>query len=124
MKLETPYSYNTQITLPNNIVIIYNGLYEICQGCPEVGRLSINGKFILKEVFCGPLLYHDNYIYVPCFRRKWFNSGFYLAKINIDTLEISIISKMYPLIDLIKIENDMIYFYTDMQQNNIGEVII
>lgn len=124
MKLETPISYNIKIDLPDGNKILYTNLYEICQGCPEVGKLSINNSVIKKEVFGGPLLYENGFIYTPCFKRKWFNSGFYLAKINISTLEISIISDMYQIIDLIKIENSTVYFYNSLEQNEIQEIFL
>jgi len=124
MKLETPISFNIKLSLTNGKEVLYLNRYEICQGCPEVGKLSIDGNVIKKEVFGGPLLYENGFIYVPCFRRKWFNSGFYLAKINTSTLEISIISEMYQIIDLIKIENSTLYFYDTLEQNEIREILL
>lgn len=124
MKLENPLSFNTDIVLPNNKRILYLKLIEICQGGPEVGILSINEKIIEKELFGGPLLYKDDYIYVPCFKRKWFNSGFYIAKINIETLNYTFISDMHPVIDLINIKDDIIYFYKDINQHNIGNIVM
>lgn len=124
MKLETPISFNIKINLPNGKEILYLNRYEICQGCPEVGKLSIDGNIIKKEVFGGPLLYENGFIYVPCFKRKWFNSGFYLTKINTSTLEMFTISEMYQIIDLIKIENSIIYFYDSLQQDEVKEIEI
>lgn len=122
MKLENPLSFNINIKLPNGQEVLYLNTYEICQGCPEVGKLSIDGKVIKKEVFGGPLLYDNGFIYIPCFKRRWFNSGFYLAKINTSTLEIILISEMYQIIDLIKIERFTIYFYDGLEQKEIREV--
>lgn len=122
MKLETPISFRIKLNLPDGKEVLYVNRYEICQGCPEVGQLSIDGNIIKKEVFGGPLLYGNGFIYAPCFKRKWFNSGFYLTKINTSTLEISTISEMYQIIDLIKIENSTIYFYDSLEQNEIREI--
>jgi hypothetical protein len=122
MKLETPISFRIKINSPNGKEIFYSNVYEICQGCPEVGKLSIDGNIIKREVFGGPLLYENGFIYVPCFKRKWFNSGFYLARIDTSTLEVVIISEMYQIIDLIKIENNIIYFYNSLEQRDIIEI--
>jgi hypothetical protein len=122
MKLETPISFKIKRNLPNGKEILYENMYEICQGCPEVGKLFVDGSPIKKEVFGGPLLYDNEFIFVPCFKRKWFNSGFYLAKINISTLEVFIISDMYQIIDLIKIENNIIYFYDSLEQSEVKEI--
>ncbi|ASW72835.1 hypothetical protein IQ37_05785 [Chryseobacterium piperi] len=122
MKLETPISFRLKINLPNKKEVLYHDLYEICQGCPEVGKLSIDGNLIKREIFGGPLLYENGFIYIPCFRKKWFNSGFYLVKINTSTLEFTVISDMYQIIDLIKIENDSIYFYDNLEQSEIREI--
>lgn len=124
MKLENPLSFNVNIKLPNGKEVLYLNTYEICQGCPEVGKLSIDGEIIKKDVFGGPLLYENGFIYIPCFKRKWFNSGFYLAKINTSTLEMFIISEMYQIIDLIKIENSTIYFYDSLEQNKVEEIYL
>ena len=115
MKIESPFNYSVRLNLPNGKEILYLNRYEICQGCPQVGKLSIDGNIIKKEVFGGPLLYENVFIYIPCFKRKWFNSGFYLTRINTSTLEVSIISEMFQIIDLIKIENSIIYFYDSLQ---------
>ncbi len=124
MKLESPISFNIKVNLPNGKEVLYLNRYEICQGCPEVGKLSIDGTIIKKEVFGGPLLYEQGFIYIPCFKRKWFNSGFYLTKINTSTLEMFTISEMYQIIDLIKIENSIIYFYDSLQQDEVKEIKI
>lgn len=73
-------------------------------------------------LFGGPLLYHNGFIYVPCFRKNWCNSGFYLAKINISTLEMTLTSEMYQIIELIEIENSTVYFYNSLEQNEIQEI--
>ncbi|AZB32158.1 hypothetical protein [Chryseobacterium balustinum] len=122
MKTDNPLNYNINMILPNKMEISYISMYEICQGCPEVGKLSIGGNIIKKEVFGGPLLYENGFIYVPCFKRKWFNSGFYLTKINTSSLELLIISEMYQIIDLIKIEDDSIYFYDSLEQSEIKKI--
>lgn len=124
MKLESPLSFDIKITLPDGIEVFYMNRYEICQGCPEVGKLLINKNLIKKEVFGGPLLYKSGIIYIPCFKRKWFKSGFYLAKINVSTLEMSLLSEMYNIIDLIKIDESSIYFYDSLKQNNIEEIVL
>lgn len=122
MKFETPLSFRIKINFPNKKEVLYHNLYEIYQGCPEVGELSIDDRLIKKEVFGGPLLYEKGFIYVPCFKRKWFNSGFYLAKINTFTLEFTVISDMYQIIDLIKLENNNIYFYDSLDQSEVREI--
>ncbi|MBL1222495.1 hypothetical protein JET18_16705 [Chryseobacterium sp. L7] len=122
MKHETPISFRIKMNSPNGREILYSNTFEICQGCPEVGKLSIDGNTIKKEVFGGPLLYENGFIYVPCFKRKWFNSGFYLTKIDIFTLEFVIISDMYQIIDLIKIEDNAIFFYNNLEQSNIVKI--
>lgn len=107
MKLESSLNFNVNIKLPNGKEVLYLNTYEICQGCPEVGKLSIDGNIIKKEIFDGPLLY---------------NNGFYLAKINTSTLEMILISEMNQIINLIEIENSTIYFYNSLEQNEIHEI--
>lgn len=119
MKLETPLSFRVKINLPNGNEIIYFDRHEICQGCPEVGKISINNKIIENKIFGGPLLFDNQFIYIPYFNKSWFNSGFNLVKIDYNTLIITKISPMYQIIDLVKIEDKRIFFYDSLEQNNV-----
>jgi len=98
-----------------NIEITYSNLMEICQGGPEVGNLSVNGKKV-KGRYGGPALCHDGYVYVPAFVKKFFGFGFKLAKINPATFEVEYLSKIKNLIFLEKTEGNRIYFYEDINK--------
>lgn len=94
---------------------------EISQGGPEVGKISVNGKLIATFLFGGPIIYQDNYIYAPVFIRKFFKSGFRIAKINVQNLEVQVLGKYFNLIFLDKIDNQKIYFFLDMDKTISGD---
>jgi hypothetical protein len=95
---------------------------EIAQGGPEIGTLSINGKILSPSLrFGGPAIYKDGTIYVPVFIRRFCISGFRICKINSETLDIEIIGKMKALIFLDKIEDDLIYFFEDLDRTKSSQ---
>lgn len=114
MNLENPIQFDTEKILNDN-KINYSNLIEICQGGPEIGNLSVNGKLIEKHRFGGPCILSNTDIFVPMYVKSFFYSGFKLAKINIKTLKINILGKSKNLIFLDRIENDKIYFHEDLE---------
>lgn len=110
MKFEDPWQFAIEKEIDDK-KIKYIDLMELSQGAPEIGSLSINGKQIDKFKFGGPLIYDKRDIYIPIYIRNFFCTGFKIAKINIDTLDIEQIGKIKDLIFLDKVENDKIIFY-------------
>jgi hypothetical protein len=102
-----------------DVEITYFDLLEISQGGPVVGSLSINGK-IVEGRYGGPAICKDKYIYVPVHVKKFFGTGFKLARINAVTLEVEHMSKTKDLIYLDKIEGNRIIFFEDMSKTIQG----
>jgi hypothetical protein len=121
IKFEDPIQFNITVELEAN-KISYSNLMEICQGCPEIGNVYINNKRIDKYKFGGPCLLEMNYVYIPMFIKNIFSSGFKLAIINIDTLEIRTIGGKMPLIFLDKIKDGRIYYYKDLNKTIIDSL--
>ena len=113
---ETPMNFDIQKNI-EGLDVRYSELMEIAQGSPEVGFIYINGvKVQCKDRFGGPFLVHRECLYVPIFIRRFFNSGFKLAKIDIRTLEIEMIGSVHGLIFLSRIENSKVYFFEDLDK--------
>ncbi|MGM5630302.1 hypothetical protein O2K51_05320 [Apibacter raozihei] len=118
-KIESPFYFRYDFNV-KEYHIKYSSLFEVTQGGPEIGNLSINDTLIPKMRFGGPSLYEDDFLYLPLFLRKLCVSGFVLCKIDLKSLNVVFISKkVYELIDLIEIEEGKIFFYTDLNQKNI-----
>ncbi len=98
-----------------NVEVEYSGLMEICQGGPEVGHVSINGK-LMEGRFGGPALLHDDDIYLPVYLKKFLGTGFKLVKINAVTFKCEIFGGLKKLIFLDRIEAGRIYFFEDMNK--------
>lgn len=98
-----------------DVEIEYSELMEISQGGPEVGNMSINGK-IIEGRYGGPAICKDVYVYVPSLVKKRFGTGFKLARINLNTLEVEYLSKTKDLFYLDKIEGNRIYFFEDIDK--------
>ncbi len=119
IQFENPIQFNIKKKIGNN-EIVYSKLIEISQGGPEIGTMCINGKQIESYRFGGPFLSDNEYLFAPVFIRKFLGSGFKLAKINLQTLEVKIIGKTKNLIFLDKIENGQVYFFEDSDKTVSG----
>jgi len=109
---EDPIQFNIKKDI-GNIEIIYSELMEICQGGPEVGHLSINGKKV-DGLFGGPCLYDNDYLYIPIYVKKFLGTGFRLVRININNNNIEYLSKVKKIIFLEKVEGNKVYYYGDI----------
>lgn len=114
MKFEDPIQFEIN-KMEGAIEIVYSNLMEICQGGPEVGNLSINGKTVDGN-FGGPAIFHEQYIYIPVYIKKNFRTGFKLARINTETFDIEHLGKIKDLIFLNKVEGNRIYFFEDLNK--------
>ena len=122
IKFEDPVQFLAYKEL-NNIRVTYSNLVEICQGGPEVGDLSINGKIIDGFRFGGPCILDGEFIYIPVYiRRFFFGTGFKLAKIHASTLQMHFLSKMKDLIHLYKIQDGKIYFFEGINTTNMMKI--
>jgi len=111
---EDPLQFDTKKKV-GDVELMYSDLMEISQGGPEVGKLSING-IMIDGYYGGPSILRENYIYVPALMKKFFGSGFKLARINTVTLKVEYLSKLKDLIFLDKIIDNRIYFFEDMSR--------
>ena len=115
--LETPLDFQEK-NIFDKWEVSYLDLMEVNQGSPLVGSLSINGQVITKEEgFGGPLLYFNRKIYIPVFIRRFWVVGFRLAVLNLDDLSIEYIGGIEDLVYLKEINDNRIYFYTDIYKS-------
>lgn len=118
---EGPINYTTEKQIAN-YYIKYFDLKEICQGGPEVGKVSINNKDILcKYDFGGPFYINGEFVYNTIFKRSIFGSGFILSRIKMSTLEIEELGKKEELIFLKSVNFNSIEYYVDLDKNEIKE---
>ena len=118
---ETPWEFDLEKKV-GKYVFHYKNVMEVSQGGPEIGLLMKNTQLVSEDKFGGPVLYDEKYIYAPLFVRGFFKSGFKLAKINIETLEIKLLGSVKPIIHLDKIENNRIYFFSDMEKQRCESI--
>lgn len=122
-KYQDPTNFIEVKILNNKFTVRYLNLNEIAQGSPLIGVLSINDKVINRKKFGGPFLYENNTIYIPCYTKTFFKSGFRLCKIDLETLNITIIdTKVFDIIDLIEIKDQKIFFYKSLFEDEIISV--
>lgn len=116
---ESPINFNTNMNI-GNYYISYSNLKEICQGGPEIGNISINDKLIDLYFFGGPFLFKEDCIFIPVYFKKFFNTGFKIGKLNLMTFQIEFVGKTKDLIYLDKIEENLIYFFEDLNKQIIS----
>lgn len=112
---EDPINFEKKRKIENT-EISYHELTEISQGGPEVGKVSINGIMIEGFLFGGPLISKNEFIYLPVYVKKFLDSSFKLAKINIENLTVKIFGKSRDLIFIDHINDNKIYFYEDINK--------
>ncbi|MCY7096889.1 hypothetical protein MK409_02225 [Streptococcus oralis] len=114
---ETPLDFQENF-LFDKWEVSYLDLMEVNQGSPLVGSLSINGQIITQgQGFGGPLLYFNRKIYIPVFIRRFWGVGFRLAILNLDDLSLEYIGGIEDLVYLKEINDNRIYFYTDIYKS-------
>lgn len=116
--LETPLDFSKNKNLNGNI-IQYINLMELCQGCPETGNIMINNNIINNHKFGGPLFEYKNDIFLPIYTKTLFKRGFKVARINLKTLEITKFGSITNFVYFDKIENNKIYYYSDIKKQKL-----
>lgn len=93
---------------------------EICQGAPLVGNLIINEqKVFCDKCFGGPLLYHENLVFIPMFIRRFCVSGFMLSVIELNYMRLIRVKGIYDLVYLDSINENEILFYKDIDRTKL-----
>lgn len=113
-KFEDPIQFDEKKRI-GNIVITYSDLMEVSQGGPVAGNISIDGKK-LNGRFGGPILIKEDYVYAPVQVKRFLGTGFKLARINLNTLEVEYIGKTKFFIYLDRIEGNRVYYFEDMEK--------
>lgn len=115
--LGDPIEFKTHVFI-DNLEIEYINLMEVNQGSPVVGDLLINKKkFSEEQRFGGPFLYQNGILYIPLFIRRFCVVGFKLARINCIDFSISYLSNIEDLVYLKEINDNKIFYYTDIYQD-------
>lgn len=122
-KYENPIDFDIQKEIHGNL-IQYISLLEVSQGGPVVGKLLINKKKIPDYSFGGPFLCNETSLFAPAFIRRFFVSGFKIARINLSTLNVTILTKRKDIFFLDKIEDNKIYYYEDMRKTKSSYIEI
>jgi len=115
IKFEDPIQFSLQKE-SCNLKVAYTNLMEISQGGPEVGYLSINGSLINNYRFGGPCLIDGEFVYAPIYVKKFFGTGFKLAKIHATSLEVVTKGKTKDLVYLDKIKDGKVHFFEDINK--------
>ena len=115
MNFEDPIQFNLN-KKSGNVEVSYSNLMEISQGGPEIGDLSVNGKLIEGYRFGGPCIIDNGFVFAPVYIKKFFVTVFKLSKIDVRSLEITILGKSNDLIYLDKVKGEKIYFFEDVNK--------
>lgn len=113
-KIETPTTIIINRVIGGS-TLRFKNVVEISQGGPEVGELSVNDRE-LEGKFGGPIIFNDEFIYLPALYKRFFGVAFKLARINLKSLEIEYHNKIFDLIYLDKISNNKILYFTDIEK--------
>ena len=101
--------------------IEYFDLHEICQGCPEVGKIRLDGNSIENYRFGGPPLFWDNAVFLPLYYKK---DGFQPCLIDLQTTQIKIYPKHFGLVLLKSANSEKMEFFEDLHNTSLITVSI
>jgi len=83
---------------------------EIVGSGPEACSLSIEGDWIEGKRFDPSPLEWQSSILIPVRKIGFFSSGFALGRIAPSTRQVSLISKTFPYMKLLRLEGDAVVF--------------
>lgn len=115
---DTPTNFEAKLNLNNN-TIEYTKLKFIKKHFANIGNLLINGKSVPNYRFGGPFLYNNSSIIIPVYFDRFFQSGFKIAMINLEDNSVKIKGKIKKTMLLSKVENNSVFFYTDIEKRDL-----
>ena len=120
---QTPSAFETRKSF-NGHTIEYHDLFEICQGGPEVGTISIDGVPLNGRRIGGPNLISERYLFVPeHIRKPLLGFRFHLLRVDLETLETLVIPKSKKeMIFLKRIEDRKIFFCEDVSETIVSSL--
>lgn len=90
-----------------------------------MGEMYINNTKVEGYSFGGPFIIHEHYIILPTYIRcRFVANKFKLALIDAITLEVTLLSQFYDIIFPFKIQNLIVYCYTDLNGNTSAMISI
>ena len=125
----TTHDYPERYNFNNNLIELRNH-GEIAMGAPLAGGLFINGteasllngKEYCHYTFGGPIILTEKYIYIPLFDSRkeskrifhfwnytYTSMGYYISRVSYNG-DIEILSEKFPLVHLIKKEDNTLFF--------------
>jgi len=119
-----PWEFNTVYKL-NSCKIEYKHIYNFVKEGPVIGQMYVNDVLVncptKYDGFGGPPLITQDTIYAPIYQKNILGfkdiMGAYVAEINIRNLSVKVIGKKHELIDIVYIENDMLYYFDSSEKN-------
>lgn len=119
-----PWEFDTTYYV-NSHQIEFKELRNFGKEGPICGQLYIDNQKINCPEKCdgfgGPPLITQDVIYAPIYQKNILGfkdiMGAYVAEINIRNLSVRVIGKKHELIDIIYIENDMLYYFDSSERN-------
>lgn len=115
LNLESVNDFKTEV-FSGFFTLKYISLTEIVQGGPEIGQICLNGSLIGNAYFGGPLLFNDEFVFIPMYVNSFLRRGFKLVKISILDGEVEIISKTEHLILLNNVDESFVYYSVDLER--------
>jgi hypothetical protein len=127
----------SEVETPNRLIMLgheleFSGCNEVCQGGPLACTLTIDGWLVERRNALGsrstslrfdpfPLEYEGS-ILVPVRKSNILIFGYALARIDPDTCQVSVISKVHEYMKLLRIERKSVVFATKTYGSETGTI--
>jgi len=120
---DTPQDFQSKVVF-DQYVLDYTNIKNVGEKRLKIGSLLINNQNLFKYDFGGPFLYNESFIIIPIYEKNLFRSGFKTAQINLYNKSIKIEGKLHQVIFLSSIEDNKIFYYTDLAQTKLETILL
>lgn len=100
-----PYSY-----CHNGLIVKHTNTFEVCQGGPLVGTLSVDGRSVSECYFGGPIAFEGDFLFGP----GYFKRQFYLSAVHLPTRSVRLLQPE-SLVLIKEVRSSIISYYTDLE---------
>jgi hypothetical protein len=112
-----------EITLAGHTLLFFD-CHEVGQGGPEACSLSLDGYPIKRWRFDPSPLEHEGAILVPVRKTNFLIYGYALARLDPATRKVSVVSKVYGYMKLLRLEGPSVVFATTTYTQETGKIAL
>jgi hypothetical protein len=104
--------------------LLFFDCHEVGQGGPEACSLSLDGYPIERWRFDPSPLEYEGAILIPVRKSNFLTYGYALARIDPSSRKVSVVSKVYGYMKLLRLEGPSVIFATTTHTQDTGRIAL